>query len=117
MSWQPELMVALKAADRAMRLLRDRPKTVDHKSAIDLVTDVDRRCEAELRELLEGHTGLPVLGEEGGGSEASTRWVVDPVDGTTNFVHGFPWYASSIALEVDGRSVVGVVVEPVRGRV
>jgi myo-inositol-1(or 4)-monophosphatase len=59
-----------------------------------------------------------VLGEEGGGAEtATTRWVVDPLDGTTNFVHGLPHYGPSIALEVDGETLVGVVVDVMRGQV
>lgn len=117
MTWTHELEVARQAARAALELLAVRPSTVDAKGAIDLVTDVDRRCEAVLRDLLTAAMpDVPVLGEETGGSDATTRWVIDPVDGTTNFVHGFPWYASSIALEVDGTSVVAVVVEPVRGR-
>jgi myo-inositol-1(or 4)-monophosphatase len=116
-SWEAELAVARQAAHAALELLATRPDRVDAKGAVDLVTDVDRRCEAVLRELLTAAMpDVPVLGEESGGSDAATRWVIDPVDGTTNFVHGFPWYACSIALEVDGRSVVGIVVEPVRRR-
>ncbi len=114
MRWDAELEVALRAADAALPILRARPRRVDHKSARDLVTDVDRRSEAAIREVL-GQTGIPVLGEEEGGAEGATRWVVDPLDGTTNFVHGFPWYACSIALEVEGRVVVGVVAEAPRG--
>jgi myo-inositol-1(or 4)-monophosphatase len=55
-----------------------------------------------------------ILGEEGGAQRRSAthRWVIDPLDGTTNFVHGLPLYSVSIALEVDGRPVVGVVYDP-----
>ena len=111
---------AVEAALAAAALLRDaRPERVDHKGRIDLVTELDVACERVIREVLARHTpDIPVLGEEGGGAtSARTRWVVDPLDGTTNFVHGFPVYAVSIGLEVDGEPVVGVVADPVSGRV
>lgn len=110
--------IAVQAALAAAPLLRERPVGVRHKGAVDLVTEVDLAVERAVREVLARHTPeVPVLGEEGGGAEAArTRWVVDPLDGTTNFVHGFPFYCTSIALEVDGRPVVGVIHDPVRGR-
>ena len=58
--------------------------------------------------------GVAVLGEEGEVVEDAVRWVVDPLDGTNNFVHGIPWYSVSIALEVSGSVEVGVVLDPVR---
>lgn len=118
-----ELDVALEAASAAGALLRRyvdrRPDQVRRKSgAIDLVTEVDRASEDTIRAVFARHTpDIPVLGEEGGGSRGpGARWVVDPLDGTTNFVHGFPFYNVSIALVVDGRSEVGVVYDPVRDR-
>jgi myo-inositol-1(or 4)-monophosphatase len=83
----------------------------DRKSGVnDLVTDVDRASEAAIRAVLARHTpDVPILGEEGGGKMLATCWIVDPVDGTTNFVHGFPMYAVSIGLMVDGVREVGVV--------
>lgn len=117
-----ELDVALKAADAAARLLAEAhahgPRQVDHKGAVDLVTEVDRACEEAVRDVLARHTpDIAVLGEEGGGAwEAATRWIVDPLDGTTNFVHGVPWFCVSIGLEVDGRREVGVIVDPVARR-
>jgi myo-inositol-1(or 4)-monophosphatase len=115
-----ELDIALQAARAAARILVEHsagPRRVDHKGVIDLVTEVDLACEAAVRRVLEQHTPeVPILGEEEGGPwEAPTRWVLDPLDGTTNFVHGFPSYAVSLALEVDGRATVGVVIDPVRG--
>lgn len=105
--------VAVEAALAAAAVLRAhaRPDTVRHKGAVDLVTEVDLACEAAVREVLGRHTPeIPVLGEEGGGAlDAPTRWVVDPLDGTTNFVHGIPHYAVSIALEIDTIPTVGVV--------
>ncbi len=113
-----EVDVAVQAALAAGQLLQrpGRPTDVRHKGAVDLVTEVDLACERAIRAVLAQHTpDIPVLGEEGGGAaEATTRWVVDPIDGTTNFVHGFPYFAVSIALEVDGRSMVGVVHDPTR---
>jgi myo-inositol-1(or 4)-monophosphatase len=95
-----------------------KPATVDTKSAdIDLVTEVDRACEAAIRDVLGRRTpGVGILGEEGGGAWADEVWVVDPIDGTTNFVHGFPFYAVSIGLVRAGVPVVGVVLDVVRER-
>jgi len=95
---------------------------VDTKSAdTDVVTAVDRESEELVRErLAELRPGEPVLGEEGGGSMAAAggvTWVVDPIDGTVNFLYGLPWFAVSVAAQVDGVSVAGAVVEPVSGRV
>jgi myo-inositol-1(or 4)-monophosphatase len=115
-----EEAVAVEAAAAATAILRtSAPTGVRHKGAIDLVTEVDLRCETAIREVLGRHLpDVPILGEEGGGATgATTRWVVDPLDGTTNFVHGFPFYAVSIGLEVDGVPTVGVVVDAVRDRV
>lgn len=112
--------VALEAAQAAGRLIvqahHARDPVAEHKGAVDLVTQTDRDAEQAIRDVLARHTpGIPVMGEEGGGGEgASTRWVVDPIDGTTNFVHGFPWFCVSIALEDAGASQVGVVLDPLR---
>ena len=115
-----ELDVALEAARAAAAILSTSkgPQVVEYKGSIDLVTEVDRACESAVREVLTRHTPeIPILGEEEGGAwEAATRWVIDPLDGTTNFVHGFPFYAVSVALEVEGKSRVGVVIDPVRHR-
>ncbi len=110
---------AITAAHAAGEILRTRPAhRVSHKGAVDLVTEIDLRCEAAVREVLETATpGVPILAEEGGGAwSASTRWIVDPLDGTTNFVHGFPFYCVSIALEEAGELTLGVLYDPVRDR-
>lgn len=88
------------------------------KNPIDLVTQVDLASEAVIRAVLGVATPeIPVLGEEQGGPwEAPTRWIVDPLDGTTNFVHDFPFYCVSIALQVDGRLELGVIYDPVHER-
>jgi myo-inositol-1(or 4)-monophosphatase len=82
----------------------------------DLVTAADRAVERLLIEILLGaRPGDRVLGEEGGetgtgdGADGSVRWVIDPIDGTVNYVYGLPQYAVSIAAELDGRVVAGVV--------
>lgn len=89
-------------------------------SATDLVTDVDRRAEAAIREMLACERPADmILGEEGGGRAigGGRTWVVDPLDGTVNYTHGFPWYAVSVALVVDGVPQVGVVHDSARGDV
>lgn len=93
---------------------------VDTKSAeTDVVTAADRESEELVRARLAAlRPGEPVLGEEGGGTAASggVTWVVDPIDGTVNFLYGLPDFAVSIAAQVDGVSVAGAVIEPVSGR-
>ncbi|UKD55734.1 inositol monophosphatase [Amycolatopsis sp. FU40] len=95
---------------------------VDTKSAeTDVVTAVDRESEELVRARLERiRPGEPVLGEEGGGAvgdaAGGVTWVVDPIDGTVNFLYGLPTFAVSIAAQIDGVSVAGAVVEPVSGR-
>lgn len=115
------LQVAVRAAHAAGRLIQsaqEAPLQVRHKGSVDLVTQVDEACEAEIRTILERDApGVPILAEESGGAwEASTRWLVDPLDGTTNFVHGYPSYGVSIALEIDGELVAGCIYDPIRDR-
>ena len=82
----------------------------------DYVTDVDVASERAIRSALSA-TGMPVLGEESGGASGASRyWVVDPLDGTTNFLHRFPVVGVSVALVDDGSPVVGVVHAPFLGR-
>lgn len=96
-----------------------RPRTIQHKkSPKDLVTETDLAVEAMLRESLGAL--LPqagFLGEEGGASQAQAdlMWVVDPVDGTTNFAHGIPFVATSVALCHRGQPVLGLVNLPILG--
>lgn len=90
---------------------------VGYKGAIDLVTEVDRECEAFiLSELTRIFPGDDVLAEESGihGKDNPRRWIVDPLDGTVNFTHGFPFFCVSIALEVEGRLALGVIYDPNR---
>lgn len=108
-----------RGAARIARAGRDSTLSVDAKStATDLVTEVDRRTERWLiDEIARLRPGDAVLGEEGGNRQGSTavRWVLDPIDGTVNFVLGLPQYAVSVAAEVDGRAVAGAVCNPVAG--
>jgi myo-inositol-1(or 4)-monophosphatase len=102
----------------------DRPRYdnhVDYKGAIDLVTEADREAEALIVEALLG--AFPdhhFYGEEGGSrgapkEEAAYTWIVDPLDGTTNFAHGLPHFAISIGLAGrGGEPLVGVVYDPMR---
>src|SRR5260370_41450804 len=111
--------VGIAAARSAGELLRRRVNSireVRHKSAVDIVTDVDLESEQEVCATLQAafptHT---ILGEEGGmrgGSDTRFRWIVDPLDGTTNYAHGFPFFCVSIGLEVDGRLMLGVAYAP-----
>lgn len=86
-------------------------------SPTDVVTVSDASVERFVRErLAELRPGEPVYGEEGSGDVAAARWVVDPIDGTVNYLYGLPWYAISIAAVRDGESVAGAVAEPAAGR-
>ncbi len=114
---EKELEVALEAARRAGGVLRDgfgvRPE-IEYKGEVDLVTETDERVEEVIRGVLLGaYPPYGVLGEEGGetAGDEDARWIVDPLDGTTNFAHGFPVFAVSIAPEKTGEVVLGVVHE------
>jgi myo-inositol-1(or 4)-monophosphatase len=86
------------------------------KGAGDYVTSVDRESEEAIRDFLERATpDIPVLAEESGGERGDRFWVVDPLDGTTNFLLGFPIVAVSIALIEEGRPVAGAVRGPLLG--
>ena len=113
--------VAETAAREAARIIQAGAGSrlqVQHKGEIDLVTQIDLAAESAIRACLEKHTpDIPILAEEGGGPwDVDTRWIVDPLDGTTNFVHGYPSYAVSIGLQIDGHLEVGCVFDAVHGR-
>jgi myo-inositol-1(or 4)-monophosphatase len=85
----------------------------------DVVTASDTALEALVRaRLARLRPGEPVVGEEGGGTavDGAVTWVVDPIDGTVNFLYGMPWYAVSLAATRDGVSLAGAVAEPASGR-
>jgi len=116
------LDIAVEAARAAAHLVvTDRPAgrldvAATKSSATDIVTEMDRAAEALLVERILGRRPNDgVLGEEGGAQGSSDFvWVIDPLDGTTNFLHGFPQFAVSIALKVRGRAEVAVVYDPLR---
>ncbi|MDT7920933.1 MAG: inositol monophosphatase family protein [Meiothermus sp.] len=92
--------------------------TLSSKSTpTDLVTQADHESEAAIRELIAArHPDHVVLGEEQGQDrEGAFRWIVDPLDGTVNYAHGFPFYAVSIGLEAHGEVVLGVILDTARG--
>jgi myo-inositol-1(or 4)-monophosphatase len=116
-----DLELAIEVAQAAAVVHRaGRTGTLEIRSkstAIDLVTQVDLQAEAAVRALLHEHVPLDrVLGEEEGGASTpgGRRWIVDPLDGTLNYTHGFPYYCVSIALEIDGVVEVGVVLDSAR---
>jgi myo-inositol-1(or 4)-monophosphatase len=113
-----EAAEAAVAAGALLARHRGRPKAVATKrSAIDLVTEIDRASERLIHaRLRRAYPAFGFLGEEGGprGAEAACRWIVDPLDGTNNFVHGLPIFGVSIALERRGRIVAGVIYDPMR---
>ncbi|RYE51768.1 MAG: inositol monophosphatase [Rhizobiaceae bacterium] len=86
------------------------------KGLNDFVTEIDRNAEAEIIEILrKAYPHHAFLGEESGASgNSDTTWVIDPLDGTTNFIHGFPTFAVSIGCEINGRMEHGVIYDPMR---
>ena len=105
--------LAREVAREAGALIREGKQhmQVEHKGAVDLVTQLDKASEDLIRSRFQAaEPGIPILAEEGGGAEnESTRWIVDPLDGTTNFVHDFPFYCVSIALEKEGVLELAVI--------
>src|ERR1051325_3940470 len=119
----PGINVMAAAARKAARgLNRDFGEVeqlqVSVKGPGEFVSTADLRAERTLKaELQRARPGYGLLFEEGGevaGSDPRHRWIVDPLDGTTNFLHGIPHFAISIALERDGEIIAGVVYEPTR---
>ena len=121
--FESELELAIQAARLGGAVLREGigkirdVRTVGYKSEVDLVTEYDNRSERLIVEAISRqfprHT---VLAEEGatGGNDPQHRWIVDPLDGTTNFAHGYPICCVSIAYEREGELAVGVVYDPFR---
>ncbi|MFG3660444.1 inositol monophosphatase family protein [Streptomyces sp. NPDC047706] len=117
------LALAREAARRAGELLRDgRPADLavaaTKSSPIDVVTEMDIAAEKLITDLISDRRPQDgFLGEEGATSEGTSgvRWVIDPLDGTVNYLYGLPTWAVSIAAEQDGETVAGVVAAPMRG--
>jgi myo-inositol-1(or 4)-monophosphatase len=117
----PMLTIAVKAARRAGGIINRAGRNLDviavrEKAANDFVSEVDREAEqAIIRTLREAYPTHSILAEESGASGNSEfQWIIDPLDGTTNFLHGFPQYAVSIALAQKGVITQAVIYDPVR---
>ncbi|MEE4162679.1 MAG: inositol monophosphatase family protein [Woeseiaceae bacterium] len=115
------LNVAVMAARKAGNLLARKVKNpeklkVEEKGRNDFVSDADRAAETAVIETIRKHyPDHAVLAEESGADgESDTVWIIDPLDGTTNFLHGFPVFAVSIAVQVKGRMEHAVVYDPLR---
>ena len=113
--------VMVKAARRAGRSLKRDLGEIEHlqvslKGPANFVSLADKRAEEMLYEdLAKARPGYGFIGEEGGarqGNDKSHTWIVDPLDGTTNFLHGIPQFAISIALQRDGTLIAGVIYNP-----
>jgi myo-inositol-1(or 4)-monophosphatase len=103
---------------RVLRSFLGKIKAPDHKSAIDLVTEADLGSEKVIIEsILKGFPDHAVLAEESGasGENKACRWIIDPLDGTTNYTHQLGLFGVSIAFEIEGKIAVGIVLNPVTG--
>ena len=115
------LSAATEIAREAGQILRhfsDRRVAVEYKGAFDVVTVADRASEElVIRRLRERFSSHSIIGEEGGNVDNGSEyvWHVDPLDGTVNFAHGYPWFAVSIGLERNGEGIAGVVYNPISG--
>jgi len=123
-AWRELLATCVAAAARAAEIIRARADTLtqltwESKAPGDFVSDVDRAAEQAIGEIVrERHPDASLLGEELSSSVDATSglvFVADPLDGTTNFLHGFPWYAVSIAAVVDGELIAGAVINAANG--
>jgi len=119
---QPLLNIAIRAArsagDFIVRKMNKIPDLqIETKSRNDFVTEIDRQAEERAIEtLLKAYPGHSILAEESGeivGTE-DYKWIIDPLDGTTNYLHGFPHFAVSIACQMNGRLEHGVIYDPLR---
>lgn len=120
-NFQPLIKTASEAATQAGMLLLHYARDgfrITHKSPIDLVTEADHAAEQCVIDIiLANFPDHRILAEERGEIDQSPspyRWIIDPLDGTTNFAHGFPAYCVSIGLEYKGECVLGVVYDPTR---
>jgi len=110
--------VAINAARAGAEILMGKFGTViriEHKGEVDLVTEADQEAEAAIISTIRKHfPEHDILAEEGYYGRRQNRhcWIIDPLDGTTNYAHGFPWFAVSIGLEIAGEVVLGVVLNP-----
>ena len=121
----PLLNIAEKAAIEAGRIIlrgldRLDRLTIDKKSKNDFVTDIDRQSEAFIIQTIqENYPDHTILGEEFGEikGQNETVWIIDPLDGTSNFIHGVPHFAVSIGIQIQGRLEAGVIYDPIRNEI
>lgn len=119
---KPQVKIAEDAARKAGRIITRSLDKLDsikitEKSRNDYVTEVDQLAEQEIvKHILTAYPNHHVLGEEGGnqGPESDNVWLIDPLDGTTNFIHGLPHFSISIAMTHKGRLEHGLIYDPVR---
>lgn len=118
--WEGDVWVAAKAARAGAHIVQTgffHPLDTEMKGAVDPVTQVDGEAEQAIRQVIIAHfPDDAILGEEGGGGDwrSGRVWIVDPLDGTVNYVHRIPQVAISVALWDDGEPLVGVVVDAAR---
>lgn len=106
-----------RAAGDILNYYADREKLVEFKGHANLVTIADKKSEELIiGGILNRYPSHSILAEESGTTQsgASVKWIIDPLDGTTNFAHGYPFYCVSIAVEEEGEVVCGAVYDPVR---
>jgi len=106
-----------RAAGDILNYYADREKLVEFKGHANLVTIADKKSEELIiGGILNRYPSHSILAEESGATQpgASVKWIIDPLDGTTNFAHGYPFYCVSIAVEQNGEVVCGAVYDPVR---
>ncbi len=112
------LQVAIRAAVRASEIILEtfgNPEGIEYKSKVDVVTATDRRCEEEIVKILRSETpDFGIIAEEGTNFPGEKIWIVDPLDGTTNFSHSFPFCGPSIGLCQGNEVLVGVLTDPFR---
>jgi myo-inositol-1(or 4)-monophosphatase len=123
------LELAIRAAREAGAILRDyagRQFQIEHKGRINLVTEADLASEHHIKELIAAHYPTHrILAEESGASDTDKEsgqtsdycWIIDPLDGTTNFAHGYPFFCVSIGLERKNERIAGVVYDPTRDEI
>jgi myo-inositol-1(or 4)-monophosphatase len=106
-----------RAAGDILKHYAEREKQVELKGFANLVTIADKKSEELIiNGILGRYPGHSILAEESGATQpgAAVQWIIDPLDGTTNFAHGYPFYCVSIAVEEHGRVVCGAIYDPVR---
>jgi len=113
------LQVAIEAAKEAGKILKQsvgKVRSIEYKEGYDrnLVTEVDKKSEETIVQIIKKHyPSHEILAEERGSQgKSKTKWVIDPLDGTTNFTHGLPCFCVSIGVEVEGEIVCGVIYDP-----